>query len=117
MCIPLTPVLTLLYIAIIEVYLQCFTESVSLRDKDRPTSRAEISSRTYLYFKAVKGAHLGSALTGATNELTNSNRKKNSHKTHYSLLRKKLRNSLNNLLIFLHLKIRRKGNTTPTKTI
>ena len=41
MCIPLTPVLTLLYIVIIEVYLQCFTESVSLRDKDKPTSRAE----------------------------------------------------------------------------
>ena len=90
MCIPLHPVLTLLYIVIIEVYLQCFTESVNLRVVGKPTSRAEISSPSSLYFKAVKGAHLGSALTGATSELTNSNRKKSSHKTHYSLLRKKL---------------------------
>ena len=116
MCIPLTPVLTLLYIAIIEVYLQCFTESVSLRDIGKPTSPAEISSPSSLYFKDVKGAHPGSALTGATSELTNSNRKKNSHKTHYSLLRKKLRNSLYNLLFFLHLKLRIKRNTNPTKT-
>ena len=68
MCKPLTPVLTLLYIVIIKVYLQCFTESVSLRDIGMPTSRAEMSSLSYLYFKAVKGAHLGSALTGATSE-------------------------------------------------
>ena len=66
MCIPLIPVLTLLYIVIIEVYLQCFIESVSLRGIGKPTSRAEISSPSSLYFKAVKGAHLGSALTGAT---------------------------------------------------
>ena len=62
MCIPLTPVLTLLYIVIIEVYLQCFTEPVSLTDIGKPTSRAEISSLSSLYFKAVKRAHLGSAL-------------------------------------------------------
>ena len=34
----------------------------------------------------------------------------NSHKTPYSLLRKNFRNSLNNLLIFLHLKLRKTGN-------
>ena len=62
MCIPLTLVLTFLYIVIIEVYLQCFTESVSLRDIGKPTSRAEIISPSSLYFKAVKGAHLGSVL-------------------------------------------------------
>ena len=89
MCIHLTPVLTLLYIVIIEVYLQCFTESVSLRDLGKPSSGAEISSPSSFYFKAVKGAHLGSALTVATSELMKSNRKKNSHKKHYSLLRKK----------------------------
>ena len=47
---------------IIEMYLQCFTESVSLRDIGKPTSRAEISRPSSLYFKAVKGTHLGSAL-------------------------------------------------------
>ena len=62
MCIPLKPVLTLLHIVIIEVYLQCFTELVSLRDIGKPTSRAEISSLSALYFTSVKGAHLGSAL-------------------------------------------------------
>ena len=62
MCISLTPVLTLLYIVIIELYLQCFTESVSERDIGKPTSRAEMSSSSSLYFKAVKGAQLGSAL-------------------------------------------------------
>ena len=116
MCTLLTPVLTLLYIVKIEVYLQCFTESISLRANGKPTSRgAEISSPSSLYFKAVKGK-LWSALTGATSELTNSSLKKNSLKTHYSLLRKKLRNSLYDLLIFLHLRLRKKGNTTPTKT-
>ena len=79
MCIPLTPVLYFIITVIIEVYSQCFIESVSLRDIGNPTSRAEISSPSSLYFKAVKGAHIGSALTGATSELTNSNRKKNSH--------------------------------------
>ena len=62
MCIPLTPVLTLLYFAIIEVYLQCFTDSVSLRDIGKPTSRAEIISPSSLYFRAIQGAHIGSAL-------------------------------------------------------
>ena len=68
MCIPLTLVLTLLYIVIIEVYLQCFTESVSLRDIGKSTSRAEISSPRSLYFKAVKGAHIGSALIPLSTE-------------------------------------------------
>ena len=76
MCIPLTPVLYFLTTVIIEIYSQCFTESVSLRDIGESTSRAEISSPSCLYFKAVKGAHIGSALTGATSELTNFNRKK-----------------------------------------
>ena len=47
---------------IIEVHIQCFTESVSLRDIGKLTSRAEISSPSSLYFKAVKGVHIGSAL-------------------------------------------------------
>ena len=57
MCISPTPVLTLLYIVIIEVYPQCFTESVSLRGIGKPTSRAQISSLSSLYLEAVKGAH------------------------------------------------------------
>ena len=87
MCIPITPVLCFLTTVIIEVYSQCFTESVSLRDIGQSTSCAEISSPSSLYFKAAKGADIGSALTGATSELTNSNRKNNSHKTLLSLLR------------------------------
>ena len=101
MCIPLTPVLYFLTTEIIEVYSQCFTESVSLRDIGKSTSRAEISSPSFLYFKSVKGAHIGSALTGATSELTNSNRKKNSHKTPFSLLRKKFRTRLHSFLLFI----------------
>ena len=62
MCIPLTPVLYFLTTVIIGVYSQCFTESVSLRDIGKYTSRAERSSPSSLYFKAVKGAHIGSAL-------------------------------------------------------
>ena len=62
MCILLTPVLYFITTVIIEVYLQCFTESVSLRDIGKPSSRAEISSPSSLCFKAVKGTHLGSAL-------------------------------------------------------
>ena len=116
MCIPLTPVLTLLYIVIIEVYLQCFTESVSLRDISKPTSRAEISSSSSLCFKAEKSAHIRSALTGANSELTNSNRKKNSHKTLFSLLRKKFRTRLYKLLVFIYFKLKKKGNATPIKT-
>ena len=101
MCIPSTPVLYFLTTVIIEVYSQCFTESVSLRDIGKSTSRAEISSPISLYFKAVKGAHIGSALTGATSELTNSNRKKNSHKTPFSLLRKKFGTRLHSFLLFI----------------
>ena len=62
MCIPLTPVLYFLTTVIVEVYSQCFTESVSPRDIGKSTSRAEISSPSSLYFKAVKGTHIGSAL-------------------------------------------------------
>ena len=62
MCILLTPVLYCITTVLIDVYLQCFTESVSLRDIGKPTSRAEISSPSFLYLKAVKGTHLGSAL-------------------------------------------------------
>ena len=115
MCIHLTQVLCFLYTVIIEVYTQCFTESVSLRDIGKSTSRAEISSPSSLYFKAVEGAHIGSALTGATSELTNSNCKKNSHKTPVFLLRKKSRTRLHSLLLFVYLKFKKKGNTTPTK--
>ena len=90
MCIRLTPVLYFLTTVIIEVYSQCFKESVSSRDIGKSTSRAEISSPSSLCFKAVKGAHIGSDLTGATSELTNSNRKKNTHKTPFSLLERNL---------------------------
>ena len=63
-CIFLTPVLYFITTVIIEVYPQYLTESVSLRDIGKPTSRAEMSSPSSLYLKAVKGTHLGSALTG-----------------------------------------------------
>ena len=59
---PLTPLLYFLFTVIIEVYSQCFTESVSLRDIGKSTSRAEISCSSSLYFKAVKRALYGSAL-------------------------------------------------------
>ena len=62
MCIHLTPVLYCVTIVLIEVYLLCLRESVSLRDIGKPTSRAEISSPSSLYFKAVKGANFGSAV-------------------------------------------------------
>ena len=114
-CLPSTSVLYFLTTVIIEVNSQCFTESVSLIDIGKSTSRAEISSPSSLYFKAVKGAHIGSALTGATSELTNSNRKKNSHKTPLSLLRKKLRIRLHSFLFLIYLKFKEKGNTAPTK--
>ena len=68
MCIPLTPVLYFLTTVIIEVYFHCFTESVNVRDIGESTSRAQLSSPSSLYFKAVKGAHIASALTGATSE-------------------------------------------------
>ena len=63
MCIPLTPVLLFITTVIIEYYLQCFTESVSLRDIGKPILRVEISSSNILYPKAVKGSHIGSALS------------------------------------------------------
>ena len=65
MCILLTPVLYFITTVIIEVYLQCFIESISLRDIGKPTWRAEISSPSSLYLNAVKGTHLGSALITA----------------------------------------------------
>ena len=64
MCLSLTPVLCFLTTVIMEVHLLCFIESVSLGDKGKPTSGAEIRSSSSLYFKAVKRAHLGSALIG-----------------------------------------------------
>ena len=47
---------------LIEVYLLCLIELVSLRDIGKPTSRAEMNIPSSLYLKAVKGTHLGSAL-------------------------------------------------------
>ena len=76
MCIPLTPVLYFLTTLKIEIYSQCLTEWVSLRDIGKSTSRAEKKSLSSLYFKAVKGAHIGFALTDAASELINTNRKK-----------------------------------------
>ena len=72
MCILLTPVLYFITTVIIEVYLHCFADSVSLRDIGKHTPRAEISGRSSLYLKAVIGANIESTLTGATSELTNS---------------------------------------------
>ena len=56
MCIlnTLTPVLTLFNIVIIDVYLQCYIESVSLRGLGKPTLRAETRSPNSIYIKAVK---------------------------------------------------------------
>ena len=64
MCIPLTPVMYYITTVIIEVQLLAFIdiELVGLRELGRPTSRAEISSPNSSYHKAVKEAHLGSAL-------------------------------------------------------
>ena len=64
MCIlnTLTSVLTILYAVIIEVFFQCSTESVSLREQGKSTSRAEVSNPNSSYLKAVKSAHKGSAL-------------------------------------------------------
>ena len=98
---------------LIEVYLQSFTESVSLRDIIKPTSCAEISSPSSSYHKAVRGAPNGPALTAATSELTNSNGKTNAHKSHYSLLRKRFRANLSNLILFLNLKFRKPKVATP----
>ena len=52
MCIPLTPFLYFLTTVIVEVFSQCFAESVSLRDIGMSTSRAEISSPSSLYLMA-----------------------------------------------------------------
>ena len=117
MCLPLTPVLYFLTTVTIEVYSRCFSDSGGLRDIGKSTSRAEISSPSCLYFKAVKGAHIGSALTGAFSELTNSNRKKNSHKTPLSLLRKKIRIRLHSFLLFIYLKFAHSPNKTKTTYI
>ena len=76
MCIHLTPVLNCITTVIIEGYRLCLIDSVSLRHIGKLTSRAEICNPTSLYLKAVKGAHLRSALSGATSDLTKSNRKK-----------------------------------------
>ena len=76
MCILLTLVMFCITTILIEIYIQCFTESVNLRDIGKPTSRVEMFNPSSLYLQSVKGAHRGSALTGATSELTNCNRKK-----------------------------------------
>ena len=52
----------LYYLRINRSFLLCSTESVSLRDIGKPTSRAEISSPSSLHLRAVKRAHIGSAL-------------------------------------------------------
>ena len=62
MCILLTPLLYCITTVLIEVYLECFTESVGMKDIGKPTSRAEIGSPSSLYLKAVKGAQNGSSL-------------------------------------------------------
>ena len=62
MRIPLTPVLYFLTTVILKVYSQCLTELVSIRVIGKSTSRAEIDIPSSLYFKAVKGSHIGSAL-------------------------------------------------------
>ena len=117
MCIPLTPMLYFLTTVIIEVYSLCFTESVRPRDISKSTSCAEISSPSSLYLKAGKGAHIGSALTCATSELTNSNRKKNSPKTHFSLLRKQFRLKLHSFLSLISIKLKKKGEHNLNKKI
>ena len=61
---PLTLVWKYITTVKIEVYLHCFTESVSLRELGRSTSGAEISSPNSLYLKAVKGSLLGFAFLG-----------------------------------------------------
>ena len=61
MCIPLTPVLLLKIMVKIEVSLQCFIESVSLRAIGKPTSGPELRSLKPLYFKSPKRADFGSA--------------------------------------------------------
>ena len=112
----MTPVLYFLTTVIIEVYSQCFTESVSLRDIGKSTSRAEISSPSSLYLTTVKGAHIGSALTGATSGLTNSNRKKElTQKTLFSFEKKTFKTRLHSFLLYIYIKFKKKGNTAPTK--
>ena len=108
MCLHLTPVLYCITTILTEVYRLCLIEPVSLRDIGKPTSRLEISSPSSLYLRVVTGAHLGSALTGADSELTNCNLKKNKHKTHYSLLRKRFKASLKNLILLIGNKIRKR---------
>ena len=117
MCIPLTPVLYFLTTVIIEVYSLSFTESVIPRDIGKSTSCAEISSPSSLYLKAGKGAHIGSALICATSELTNSNRKKNSHKTPFSLLRKQFGLKLHSFLSLFSNKLKKKGEHNPNNKI
>ena len=64
MCIHLTLVHYCITTVLIEVYLLCSTESVSLRDIGKSTLSAEISSPSSLYIKAVKIDHIGPDLTG-----------------------------------------------------
>ena len=104
MCIlnTLAVVLTVLYAVINEVLLQCFNELVSLRELGKPALRAESSSPNSSYF-TVKRAHIKSALTGATSELTNFYRKTNLHKTTILSYTKNLEFSI--LILFLPLNL------------
>ena len=70
MSVSRTPMSLFIVTVKIEINLQCFTESVSLRDLSKPNSRLEITNPNTLHLEAVNGAQLGSALTGATGELT-----------------------------------------------
>ena len=87
----LTPALNMWFAVINEVFLDCFSESVSLRELGESNSCTKISSYNSLYLKAVKRALKGSALTGSTSRLSNSNRKENSHKIKFFLLQRNLK--------------------------
>ena len=108
----MTPVLYCFVPVIIEVHFQCYTGSVGLREICTPTSRAEISSSS-LYLKAVKGAPIQYALIGATSELTNSNRKKNSQKAQPFLLKRNLDLAFIPLNPYIYLNLAKKGNAIP----
>ena len=60
--ITLTPVISILCTVLMEVFLQCFTTPVSLRELDKCTSREEMTRSYSLYFTAVKGEEPSSRL-------------------------------------------------------
>ena len=53
-----------------EVYLQCCTELVSLRDISKPTWRGEIISPSSLFFKQAPWVCLSSSATSTSVDLT-----------------------------------------------